>query len=55
VAQGRGWLGMAPRHMRAVLGGQRSVLGAEERSERQSRCVRRSRTRWWFTSRGSEG
>jgi hypothetical protein len=37
TAQGRGRLGMAPRRTRAVLGGQRSALGAEERDERQSR------------------
>jgi hypothetical protein len=44
TAQGCGRLSVAPRRTRAVLGGQRSALGAEEHDERQSRCARRSRT-----------
>jgi hypothetical protein len=37
VPQGHGRLGVALRRMRAVLSGQCSALGAEERDERQSR------------------
>jgi hypothetical protein len=40
MAQGRGRLGMALRHTRAVLGGQRSALGTEEGDERQSKVGR---------------